>query len=77
MIENNQERLKKTLISLLSACLFFQLLICYPLWVNSERFYPKIPAFNKLPLLFIDSIDWNFVQLDIGLPAFIYSWQAE
>ncbi len=62
MILKNQWALKDKLIAVISLCLFLQLLICHQLWLDNERFYPKISTFENFPLTFVDSA---------GLPIFL------
>ena len=55
MILKNQWSLTNKLVAVISLCLFLQILICQPLWLENERFYPKILVFESIQFAFVDS----------------------
>lgn len=54
------------IVRVIAATLLLQLLMCYPLWTNSHRIFPKIPPLSFLPLNW-DSL--TSVLLYIGMLA--------
>lgn len=75
MVLKNRWDLKRKLIAIISFSLFLQILICYPLWLNDFRSYPKLPFFESFEFSFINNLDYflfaillgNFILLLFGI----------
>ncbi len=67
MVFHNLWSFRQRLISTISLCLVIQCLISWPLWVDFDRHYPKIPAFPNFALEIISPLDFLF----FGLMLFI------
>lgn len=73
MIFSDRWSLKDKLISAVSFCLFIQLLICNRLWLDNERFYPKIPVIPNLSFEFVPSLGFSIFCLMLAcLLGFIF-----